>query len=117
MSALKRKQALPFVAAVVVCTFVMVVGIYSIANTEFTSSVWATNGHVPPAITGLFRGVYKYVWLTMLLNLLWAAYFIARKESSIASLGWFAAAAAVQWTFWLMFMLLALYLVNQTFKV
>lgn len=117
MLVLNREQALPFVVAIVLCTFMIVSGVYAVADAEFTRSLWATSGRLPPAITGLFAGAYKYVWITSFLMVIWGVSIIARKESSFAVIGWFGAAAAVQSTFWLMFMLLALYLANQTFKV
>jgi len=117
MPTLNRKQVLPFVVGVVLCTFMIVCAVYSISDAEFTQSLWATSGRVPPAITTLFQGVYKYVWITSLLTFVWGVLLLAPKESSLAAMGWFVAAATVQCVYWLMFMLLAIYLVNQTFKV
>lgn len=117
MIVLNRKQTLPYVLGVVLCVFLVVTGLYSISKMEFNQSAWATSGRVPPALTTLFRQIYMWSWITATLTLLWGAALVSRKQSSIGAIGWFIATAAVQCAFWLMFMLLALYLANQTFKV
>ena len=117
MPSLNRAQRMPCLLGAIVCTLVIVVTIYSCANTEFTHSVWVAQGRVPPAITELFRKVYKFVWLTGTLTMVWSALLLMRKEESIAGVGWFLAAAAIQCSFWVCFTLLAIYLANQTFMV
>ena len=116
MLSLSRTERLPWILGAVVCTVMTVATTYSIAQAEFTQSLWAVDGGVPPAITVPFRDTYSYTWFTAAPILVWGTILFVRKESSIAGVGWFLAITAVHWAFWLYFTLLALYLANQTFR-
>ncbi len=113
----ERRLAIVVVLTTMVCLIVTVFAAYCAATLEFTCAVSIVENHAIPEFTSVYGDVYVCAWGVPAIGMIWGLWLARKPCCSLLSLTVYVAAACIFMVSWLVYTLLAFYLVNQSFLV
>lgn len=114
-TAVDRKLALCVIIPLLLYSLIVVYATTGVASLEFKYAVWAGKAQYLPAMTELYRTVYRWGWVLPIGVGVWSGFLLRKPSCAMGGIALLAGMEGLLLTLWIVFTVVAFYLGNQSF--